>query len=108
MAVVVTIVFLLIHLIPGDPVSVMLGPDATPTQIEKTRQALGLDRPLYDQLLGFYARILRGDLGQSYSFARPLPGAPGGPADPTLVLPGLACLGAVILAVPWGPLASAS
>ena len=41
MAVVVTVVFLLIHLIPGDPVSVMLGPDATTTQIEKTRQALG-------------------------------------------------------------------
>src|SRR5207247_8257676 len=72
MAVVVTIVFLLIHLIPGDPVSVMLGPDATPTQIEKTRQALGLDRPLYDQLLGFYARILRGDLGQSYFLDRPV------------------------------------
>jgi hypothetical protein len=43
MAVVVTVVFLLIHLIPGDPVSVMLGPDATPTQIEGTRKALGLD-----------------------------------------------------------------
>ena len=46
MAVVVTVVFLLIHLIPGDPVSVMLGPDATPTQIEGTRKALGLDGPL--------------------------------------------------------------
>ena len=46
MVVVVTIVFLLIHLIPGDPVAVMLGPDATPAQIEGTRAALGLDRPL--------------------------------------------------------------
>jgi len=46
MAVVVTVVFLLIHLIPGDPVSVMLGPDATPTQIDATRRALGLDRRL--------------------------------------------------------------
>ena len=48
LAVVVTVVFLLIHLIPGDPVSVMLGPDATPAQIQATRQALGLDRPLHD------------------------------------------------------------
>ena len=40
LAVVVTVVFLLIHLIPGDPVSVMLGPDATPAQIPATRQAL--------------------------------------------------------------------
>jgi len=46
LAVVVSVAFLLIHLIPGDPVSVMLGPDATPAQIEAARQALGLDRPL--------------------------------------------------------------
>src|SRR5258705_453032 len=59
MAVVVTVVFLLIHLIPGDPVSVMLGPDATPTQIEGTRRSLGLDRPIHQQLLGFYGRALR-------------------------------------------------
>ena len=63
LAVVVTVVFFLIHLIPGDPVSVMLGPDATPAQIQATRQALGLDRPLPEQLFKFYARILRGDLG---------------------------------------------
>ena len=50
MAVVVTVVFLLIHLIPGDPVAVMLGPDATPSQIQATREALGLDRPLHEIL----------------------------------------------------------
>ncbi len=107
MAVVVTIVFLLIHLIPGDPVSVMLGPDATPTQIEKTRQALGLDRPLYDQLLGFYARILRGDLGQSYFLDRPVTRALWERAEPTLVLTGLALLVAVIIGVPSGTIAAA-
>jgi len=58
MAVVVTVVFFLIHLIPGDPVSVMLGPDATPTQIDATRKALGLDGPILEQLLGFYGRVL--------------------------------------------------
>src|SRR5260370_7545881 len=100
MAVVVTVVFLLIHLIPGDPVSVMLGPDATPTQIEKTRQALGLDRPLYDQLLGFYARILRGDLGQSYFLDPPVTRALWERADPTLVPTALPLPVAFILAFP--------
>jgi hypothetical protein len=86
MAVVVTVVFLLIHLIPGDPVSVMLGPDATPTQIDATRRALGLDRPIYQQLLGFYGRVLRGDLGQSYFLDRPVVTAIVERAEPTLML----------------------
>jgi hypothetical protein len=42
--------------------------DATPTQIEATRKGLGLDRPIYEQLIGFYARILRGDLGCGSGF----------------------------------------
>ena len=86
MAVVVTVVFLLIHLIPGDPVAVMLGPDATPAQIDGTRQALGLDRPLFEQLLLFYKRILRGDLGRSYFLDRPVTQALWERAEPTLVL----------------------
>ena len=96
MAVVVTVVFLLIHLIPGDPVSVMLGPDATPAQIEGTRQALGLDRPLHEQLLLFYARVLRGDLGQSYFLDRPVTTALWERAEPTLVLTVCALLVAVV------------
>jgi len=50
MAVVVTIVFLLIPSDPGDPVGVMLGPDATEAQIQATRRAMGLDRPIHEQL----------------------------------------------------------
>jgi peptide/nickel transport system permease protein len=72
MAVVVTIVFFLIHLIPGDPVSVMLGPDASPAQIQATRAALGLDRPLHEQLYTFYRRVLTADLGHSYFLDRPV------------------------------------
>src|SRR2546422_9786638 len=102
MAVVVTVVFLLIHLIPGDPVSVMLGPDATPTQIEKTRQALGRERPLYDQLLGFYSRILRGDLGQSYFRGRPVTRALREPAEPMRVLTAHSLLVALHIREPSG------
>jgi peptide/nickel transport system permease protein len=107
MAVVVTVVFLLIHLIPGDPVSVMLGPDATPTQIEATRKALGLDRPLLGQLVGFYGRVLRGDLGQSYFLDRPVTTAILERAEPTLVLMACALLVAVTIGVPSGVVAAA-
>ena len=108
MAVVVTIVFLLIHLIPGDPVAVMLGPDATPAQIDATRAHLGLDRPLLEQLLLFYKRILRGDLGPLL-----LPGPAGdagavgagradAPAD------GASLLVALLIGVPSGIVAGAN
>jgi peptide/nickel transport system permease protein len=107
LAVVVTIVFLLIHLIPGDPVSVMLGPDATEVQIQATRRAMGLDRPLHEQLLLFYSRILRGDLGQSYFLDRPVTTALWERAEPTLVLTLSALLVAVLIGVPSGILAGA-
>jgi peptide/nickel transport system permease protein len=107
LAVVVTVVFLLIHLIPGDPVSVMLGPDATPSQIEATRKGLGLDRPIYEQLIGFYTRILRGDLGQSYFLDRPVSQALWERAEPTLVLMLAALLVAVAIGVPSGTIAAA-
>jgi peptide/nickel transport system permease protein len=107
LAVVVTVVFLLIHLIPGDPVSVMLGPDATPSQIEATRKGLGLDRPIYEQLLGFYGRVLRGDLGQSYFLDRPVSQALWERAEPTLVLMLAALLVAVAIGVPSGTIAAA-
>ena len=104
---VVTVVFLLIHLIPGDPVSVMLGPDATPAQIQGTRQALGLDRPLHEQLLAFYARVLRGDLGHSYFLDRPVTWALAERAEPTIVLMLSALLVAVVIGVPSGIVAAA-
>jgi peptide/nickel transport system permease protein len=107
LVVVATIVFLLIHLIPGDPVSVMLGPDATPTQIEATRQALGLDRPLWEQLVSFYGRVLRGDLGRSYFLDRPVTQALRERAEPTLVLTLSALLVAIAIGVPSGIIAGA-
>src|SRR5439155_341820 len=107
LAVVVTVVFLLIHLIPGDPVSVMLGPDATPAQIDATRQALGLDRPLHEQLFKFYARVLRGDLGQSYFLDRPVVTALLERAEPTMVLTFSALLVAILIGVPSGIIAAA-
>jgi peptide/nickel transport system permease protein len=108
MIVVVTVVFLLIHLIPGDPVAVILGPDATPAQMEATRQQLGLDRPIHEQLLKFYARLLRGDLGRSYFLNRPVTQALWERAEPTALLTLSALLVAVVIGVPSGLIAGAA
>ena len=107
MAVVVTVVFFIVHLIPGDPVSVMLGPDATISQVEETRKALGLDRPIHEQLLKFYGRILRGDLGRSYFLDRPVTTALWERAEPTIVLTLLSLFVAVAIGVPSGIIAAA-
>ena len=107
MFVVVTIVFLLIHLIPGDPVAVILGPDATQSQMDATRTQLGLDRPVHEQLLAFYARLLRGDLGRSYFLNRPVTQALWERAEPTAVLTIAALLVAILIGVPAGLIAGA-
>ncbi|MEJ2094129.1 MAG: ABC transporter permease, partial [Gammaproteobacteria bacterium] len=60
-----TAVFLLIHVVPGDPVQAMLGETALPGNIEAIRIALGLDLPMHQQWLEFMKGLLRFDLGES-------------------------------------------
>ena len=62
---VLTLVFLLIHFIPGDPVEVMLGETASATDKEDLRRQLGLDRPLVTQYVSFLGDLAGGDLGTS-------------------------------------------
>jgi len=107
MAVVVTVVFFLIHLIPGDPATAMLGPDATPAQIDATRRQLGLDRPLHEQLLRFYGRVLQGDLGRSYFLDRPVTQVLAERTEPTMLLTLSSLLVAVAIGVPSGIVAGA-
>jgi peptide/nickel transport system permease protein len=107
MVVVVTVVFLLVHLIPGDPASAMLGPDATPAQIDATRRQLGLDRPILEQLVKFYGRVVQGDLGHSYFLNRPVVDVLRERAEPTLLLTLSALLVAVVIGVPSGVIAGA-
>ena len=59
------LIFLMVHLIPGDPVTAILGQFATPDAISQMRAALGLDEPLWQQYLHFLGRLLVGDLGTS-------------------------------------------
>ena len=62
---VVSLVFLLIHLVPGDPIQMMLGEGATPADIGALRHQYGLDRPLWYQYVRYWAGAVHGDLGQS-------------------------------------------
>ena len=59
----VTLLFAMIHMMPGDPASVMLGPKASPELKAELNQRMGLDQPLVVQLGHFYADLARGDLG---------------------------------------------
>ncbi|MGH7825901.1 MAG: nickel ABC transporter permease [Candidatus Binatia bacterium] len=60
-----TLVFFLIHMVPGDPIEVMLGETASAADKEELRRNLGLDRPLLVQYRGFLSAFARGDLGRS-------------------------------------------
>lgn len=62
---VVSLVFLLIHLVPGDPILAMLGDGATPADVGALRHQYGLDRPLWSQYLHYWNGVLHGNLGES-------------------------------------------
>lgn len=62
---VVSLVFLLIHLVPGDPIEMMLGEGATPADIDALRHQLGLDQSLWHQYVHYWAGVVHGDLGIS-------------------------------------------
>ena len=65
---VVSLVFLLIHLVPGDPIAQMLGEGAPPSDIAATRHAYGLDAPLGEQYFRYWKGVLHGDLGRSIRY----------------------------------------
>jgi peptide/nickel transport system permease protein len=69
---VLVIVFFLSHIIPGDPVAAILGPQAPEDVIEDLRHRYGLDRPVHEQFFRFVARLVRGDLGDSLATHRPV------------------------------------
>lgn len=62
---VAVLTFVLMHMLPGDPAVVIAGPDATPEAVDRLRHQLGLDRPLWEQLVHWLGNLARGDFGQS-------------------------------------------
>jgi peptide/nickel transport system permease protein len=106
MFVVATLVFFLVHLTPGDPASVILGPDAPQEAIAELRTRLGLDRPLPVQFVRWFGQVLQGDLGESIFLRRPVTQAIVERLEPTMLLAGLATALAVIIGIPTGVLAA--
>jgi peptide/nickel transport system permease protein len=106
MLVVATVAFVLMHLAPGDPASVIAGPYASADDVARLRRQLGLDEPLLVQLGRWYWRLLQGDLGQSIFLRRPVVEAILDRVEPTLLLTSLATLVAVVLGVPAGIVAA--
>ncbi|MDH3603553.1 MAG: ABC transporter permease, partial [Candidatus Tectomicrobia bacterium] len=101
-----TFVFLIIHLIPGDPIDLMLGETANTVDREGLRRQLGLDRPLWQQYFTFLQRAVRGDLGHSLHNRRPVSTLIGERLPATAALAGAALVVAIALALPLGVLAS--
>lgn len=95
-----TVSFLAFRVIPGDPVDVMLGPQAQVSDAVKDsiRADLGLDRPAIVQYLDYLAHMLRGDLGESYQLRMPVTEVIGRQLGATLQLTALALVIAVVLA----------
>src|ERR1700757_4479131 len=69
---VVSLVFLLIHLVPGDPIQQMLGEGASAADLQAARHAYGLDVPLASQYVNYWKGVLRGDLGRSLRYDQPV------------------------------------
>ncbi|MET9773538.1 ABC transporter permease [Streptomyces sp. NPDC006367] len=68
----VTVTFLLVQLVPGDPARAVAGTDATPAEIALLRHEMGLDKPLAEQFTSYVGGLLRGDLGTSFQTRQPV------------------------------------
>jgi peptide/nickel transport system permease protein len=98
--------FGIIWLVPGDPTAVLLDANTSPEQVARLRTQLGLDKPLLLQIVEWYGRILRGDLGQSILLNRSVMAAILERLPVTLSLAGISLILAVVLGVAAGIIAA--
>jgi peptide/nickel transport system permease protein len=103
---VATLVFSLLHLVPGDPVEAMLGESAARSDVEALRVRLGLDRPLSEQYGRYLLGVLHGDLGTSLRTGGTVAGLLADRVPATLELAAASLFVAVLLAGPLGVLAA--
>jgi len=101
---VVTLVFSFLHLVPGDPVEVMLGETARQADKAALRAELGLDRPLWAQYTGYLGGLAQGDLGRSFTFREPVSTVIAARLPATAQLAACALGVAIAIAVPLGVL----
>jgi peptide/nickel transport system permease protein len=104
---IVTLVsFLLIHMVPGDPVRIMLGAHAPPSSVRQVRHQLGLDRPLLTQFGSFLKGLPTGNLGTSISLQRPVRDIVGPRIWPSIFLLVYGTVISLLVAVPLGILSA--
>lgn len=106
MLIVAIFVFLLLRLTPGDPAAIIAGDMATPEQLDRIREAMGLNLPIHIQFLTWMGQLLQGDLGVSLISGTPVTTMVGQRILPTINLALLTIAIAVAIAVPMGVLAA--
>ena len=106
MIVVAVVVFMLIHLSPGDPAALIAGDLATGEDIAKLRVALGLDQPLWRQFVLWLGRLAQGDLGTSIFTNVPVTGLLAQRLEPTLAIAVVTMAITMLVSVPLGTLAA--
>jgi ABC-type dipeptide/oligopeptide/nickel transport system permease component len=100
--IVVTLVFGLIHMVPGDPVAQMLGEGASVGQVERLRHDLGLDRPVLEQYREYLKGVLHGDLGNSFRNQEPVTRSIITRYPATVELAVASAVFSLIVAIPFG------
>ncbi len=103
---IVTMVFMLAHIVPGDPVQQMLGEGARAEDLQQLRHSLGLDVPVFAQYRHYLAGVLRGDLGESFRFREPVTRVVLSHYPATLELAIVALLVCLAIGIPAGLLAA--
>lgn len=99
---VATVVFFAVRAIPGDPVALMLGGDASPDARRALRNELGLNEPIHVQYFSWLTNIVTGDLGDSIHTGRPVVASLVEVAEPTISVAGLGIFIALLIAIPAG------
>jgi len=100
------IIFAFIHLIPGDPIYVLLGDMATPDQVDVLRHRLGLDQPILFQYLRWAGAALTGDFGRSIFFQAPVLSIIADGAETSTLLASITMVWVLLIGIPIGMLAA--
>lgn len=106
MGTVAVIAFTLLHLTPGDPAALIGGDLASPEDLRRIREQLGLERPIVEQFIGWLSHVLRGDLGTSLFTQIPVSQLIAQRLEPTLMIGLTIMVFAVIVAIPLGVIAA--
>jgi len=108
MAIVAFLVFSLLYIAPGDPAAIIAGDQATPADVDRIRESLGLDRPFIVRFVEWAWRVVSGDLGQSIFTNLPVTHMIAQRIEPTVSLMVLTLILTIVVAVPMGVAAAAN